>query len=92
MKQLGEAERETRYFQGKLYHIEQRVKTITISRQNDSSILFTASDGREQGGIIEIERLNLTAQDIENLFKSVRYLKQSEKLKRQVKHKGFEIG
>ncbi len=92
LKQLGETERKTRYFQGKLYHIEQRVKTITISSLNDSSILFTASDGREQGGIIEIERLNLTAQDIENLSSTVRYLKQEEKLKRQVKHKGFSIG
>ncbi len=92
LKQLGEQERKTRYFQGKLYHIEERVKTITISRQNDSSILFTASDGREQGGIIEIERLNLTAQDIENLSSTVRYLKQEEKLNRQVKYKGFSIG
>ncbi|MEY2831131.1 MAG: hypothetical protein RLZZ574_389, partial [Cyanobacteriota bacterium] len=80
------------YFQGKLYSFEERDLTLTISRRSDSSILFAAKDLREQGGIIEIKEFNLTAPDLEKLDESVRYLKQSEKLSRQVKQKGFEIG
>lgn len=92
LKQLGESSGKIGYFQGKLYSFEKRDLTLTISRRSDSSILFAAKDLREQGGIIEIKEFNLTAPDLEKLDESVRYLKQSEKLSRQVKQKGFEIG
>ncbi|MDJ0591702.1 MAG: relaxase/mobilization nuclease domain-containing protein [Pleurocapsa sp. MO_226.B13] len=92
LKQLGESEREMRYFLGKLYRIEERDKILTISRQDDSENLYTASDFRESGGIIKISRFNLTEQDIENLSEAVRYLKQEKKISRQVEDKGFEIG
>ncbi|MBE9044710.1 relaxase/mobilization nuclease domain-containing protein [Pleurocapsales cyanobacterium LEGE 10410] len=90
LKQLGESEGETRRFQGKLYSLEKRDLTLTISRQDDSSIIFAASDARERGGIIEIEEFNLTQPDLERLNESVRYLKQQEKPKQR--SKGFSIG
>lgn len=92
LKQLGTSSGGTRCFQGKFYRLEEREKTLTIFRRDDSSILYAASSCREQGGIIEIEKFNLSQQDKERLDESVRYLKQEEKLKRQVKHKGFSIG
>ena len=92
LKQLGESEGEVHRFQGKLYGIEERDKTLTIFRLDDSSILYIASKGREQGGIIKIEEFNLTQQDKERLYESIRYLKQQEKLSQKNKHKGFSIG
>ena len=90
LKQLGESEGERRYFQGKLYCIEELNQTLTISRRDDSSIIFAAKDNREQGDIIEIEEFNLTQQDKERLDESARYLKQQEKPKQR--SKGFSIG
>ena len=92
LKQLGTSSEGTRCFQGKLYSFEKRDKTLTISRTHDDSILFTASDNREQGGIIEIDQFNLTARDIENISKSVRYLKQEVRLEHQKRSQGFSIG
>ena len=92
LKQLGESEGETRRFQGKFYSFEKRDKTLTISRTHDDSIIFATSDARKRGGIIEIERFNLTAQDIENISKSVRYLKQEVRLEHQKRSQGFSIG
>ncbi|MDJ0571770.1 MAG: relaxase/mobilization nuclease domain-containing protein [Pleurocapsa sp. MO_192.B19] len=92
LKQLGESSQEMRCFQGKFYRIEERDKTLTISRQDDPSILFTANNFREEGGIIEINQFNLTKQDKERLYESVRYLKHKEKLSQKKRHKGFSIG
>ena len=89
LKQLGTSSGETRRFQGKFYSFEKRDKTLTISRQDDSSIIFAASDAQERGGIIEIEEFNLTQQDKERLDESARYLKQQEKQKQR--SKGFSI-
>ena len=90
LKQLGESEGEVHRFQGKLYGIEKRDKTLTIFRTHDDSIIFVAKDNRERGGIVEIEEFNLTQQDQERLDESVRYLKQQEKQKQR--SKGFSIG
>ncbi|MGV2829333.1 hypothetical protein [Myxosarcina sp. GI1(2024)] len=90
LKQLGESSGGTRCFQGKFYRLEEREKTLTIFRLHDDSILYAASKGREQGGIIEIEKFNLSQQDRERLDESVRYLKQQEKQKKR--SKGFSIG
>ncbi len=92
LKQLGTSSGGTRCFQGKFYRLEEREKTLTIFCLHDDSILYAASSCREQGGSLEIEKFNLSQQDKERLDESVRYLKQEEKLKRQVKHKGFSIG
>ena len=92
LKQLGTSSQQTRRFQGKFYSFEKRNQTLTISRPHDDSIIYAAKDNRERGGIIEIKEFNLTKLDLEKLDESVRYLKQSEKLSRQVKQKGFEIG
>ena len=92
LKQLGESEGEVHRFQGKLYGIEERDKTLTIFRLDDDSILYVASDGREQGGSLEIEEFNLTQPDLERLDESVRYLKQQDSLSQKNRHKGFSIG
>ena len=92
LKQLGSRSGETRRFQGKLYGIEERNKALTIFRTHDDSIIFAAKNTREQGGIIEIKKFDLTEQDSEKLDESVRSLKQSEKLNRQKSSKGFSIG
>ena len=90
LKQLGTSSEGTRRFQGKLYSLEKRNQTLTISRRDDDSILFAASDARERGGFLKIEEFNLTQQDQERLDESVRYLKQQEKQKQR--SKGFSIG
>ena len=90
LKQLGTSSGETRRFQGKLYSLEKRDETLTISRQDDSSIIFAASDNRDKGGIVDLEKFDLTQQDKERLDESVRYLKQQEKQKQR--SKGFSIG
>ena len=92
LKQLGTSSGETRRFQGKLYSLEKRNLTLTISRRDDDSILFAASDARERGGFLKIEEFNLTRLDLERLNESVRYLKQQEKLSQKNRHKGFSIG
>ena len=90
LKQLGTSSGETRRFQGKLYSLEKRDKTLTISRQDDSSIIFAAKDNRDKGGIVDLEKFDLSQQDKERLNESVRYLKQQEKQKQR--SKGFSIG
>ena len=90
LKQLGESSGEVHRFQGKLYGIEKRNQTLTISRTHDDSIIFAASDARKRGGSLEIEEFSLTQQDKERLNESVRYLKQQEKQKQR--SKGFSIG
>ncbi|MDJ0567542.1 MAG: relaxase/mobilization nuclease domain-containing protein [Pleurocapsa sp. MO_192.B19] len=92
LKQSVKSKQKIRYFEDNLYRIEERGKTLTISRQDDSSILFAASDFRGEGGIIKINKFDLTNQDKEKLIEFVRYLKQEEKLSQKVKQKGFEIG
>lgn len=92
LKQLGTSSGGINYFQGKLYRLEERNQTLTISRPSDDSIIYEASYNREQGGIIEIEEFNLTQADCEKLDESVRALKQSEKLNRQKRSKGFSLG
>ena len=92
LKQLGTLSGGINYFQGKLYRLEERNQTLTISRPSDDSIIYEASYNREQGGIIEIEEFNLTQADCEKLDESVRALKQSEKLNRQKRSKGFSPG
>ena len=90
LKQLGTSLGETRRFQGKFYSFEKRDKTLTISRTHDDSIIFIASYNRDRGGIVELEKFDLTQQDKERLDESVRYLKQQEKPKQR--SKGFSIG
>ena len=90
LKQLGESEGETCRFQGKLYSLEKRDKTLTISRQDDSSIIFAAKDNRDRGGIVDLEKFDFSQQDKERIDESVRYLKHQEKQKER--SKGFEIG
>ena len=80
-----------RRFQGKFYRLEKRNQTLTISRPSDDSIIYAAKDNRESGGIIEIEKFNLTQKDKERLDESVRYFKHQEKQK-QKRSKGFSIG
>ena len=90
LKQLGTSSGEARCFQGKLYGIEKRNQTLTIFRQDDSFIIFAAKDNRDKGGIVDLEKFDLTEQDKERLDESVRYLKQQEKQKQR--SKGFSIG
>ena len=91
LKQLGTSSGETRRFQGKFYSFEKQDKTLTISRQDDSSIIFAAKDNRDRGGIVELEKFDLSQLDKERLDESVRYLKNQEKLAQKIKQKGFEI-
>ena len=90
LKQLGESEGEVHRFQGKFYSFEKRDKTLTISRPDNDSILFAARDNRGKGGIVELEKFDLTEQDKERLDESVRYLRHQEKQKER--SKGFSIG
>ena len=90
LKQLGTSSGETRCFQGKFYSFEKRDKTLTISRTHDDSIIFVASYNRDKGGIVDLEKFDLTEQDKERLDESVRYLRHQEKQKER--SKGFSIG
>lgn len=90
LKQLGESEGETRRFQGKFYRIERQKQTLTISRIDDSSIIYAAKDNRDKGGIVDLEEFNLTEQDKKRLDESAQYLKQQEK--QEQRSKGFSIG
>ena len=90
LEQLGESEGERRYFQSKLYCIEELNQTLTISRRGNSSIIYAAEDNRESGGIVDLKKFDLSQQDKERLDESVRYLKQEEKQKER--SKGFSIG
>ena len=94
LKQLDTSSGGMNYFQGKLYRLEERNQTLSISRPSDDSIIYEAKDNRERGGIIEIKEFNLTAQDKEKLLENVQYLRREERLNSQVKHKGkgFSIG
>ena len=90
LKQLGTSSGETRCFQGKFYSFEKRDKTLTISRTHDDSIIFVASYNRDRGGIVELEKFDLSQQDKERLDESVRYLRHQEKQKER--SRGFSIG
>ena len=90
LKQLGTSLGETRRFQGKFYSFEKRDKTLTISRRDNSSIIYEAKDNRDKGSIVELEKFDLTEQDKERLDESVRYLRHQEKPKQR--SKGFSIG
>ena len=90
LKQLGESPGDVRRFQGEFYRIEKREQTLTISRIDNDSIIYAAKDNRDKGNIVEIEKFDLTEQDLERLDKSVRYLKKQEKQKKR--SKGFSIG
>ena len=90
LKQLGESEGEVHRFQGKFYSFEKRDKTLTISRPDNDSILFAARDNRGKGGIVELEKFDLSQQDKERLDESVRYLRHQEKQKER--SRGFSIG
>lgn len=92
LKQLGESSGEVRRFQDEFYRIDKQNQTLTISRLHDDSIIYAASDNQDKGGIVEIEKFDLSQQDKERLDESVRYLKHQKKLSQKNRHKGFSIG
>ena len=90
LKQLGESSGETRRFQGQIYRIEKQNQTLTISRLHDDSIIYAARDNQEPGGIVDLEKFDLSQQDKERLDESVQYLKHQSKQKER--SKGFSLG
>lgn len=79
LKEQGEIGEEGRYFEGRIYRIEERKNTLSISRYNCDQPLFVAEDNRKAGGIVEVSQFNLTSEDqeiIQSYAKSL--LKQHE--------------
>jgi hypothetical protein len=72
---------------GRIYLIEERERTVRISRQNCDQLLYIATDNRETGGVIEVSHYNLTQEDREVLQAVVRSLQ-----KQQERSHGFSLG
>ena len=75
---LGKQKDNSRYFQGKVYCIEERGEMLTISHQDREQPLYVATDRRGTGGIIEISQFNLTPSDSEIIQGYAEYLQQQQ--------------
>ncbi|GFE71679.1 relaxase/mobilization nuclease domain-containing protein [Chroococcus sp. FPU101] len=65
LKGQGEIGEEGRYFEGRIYRIEERKNILSISRYDCDKPLFVAKDNRKAGGIVEVSQFNLTIEDQE---------------------------
>ena len=93
--QTSPDEPQLRYCQGRTYRFEQVDKTISIFEKDNPEPIYTATDNREAGGIIEIERMKLDRFVREQMMAFARHL-EAERQKQQQRQKqrgrGFSLG
>ena len=85
-------EHQLRYFQGQTYRIEQKDTTITIFHKEQSEPLYTATDNREEGGIIHIHQFNLKDKDKKILLDYAQHLAaERQRQHQQERSRGFSL-
>ena len=93
--QISPDEPQLRYAQGRTYRFEQRDKTISIFEKDNPEPIYTATDNREAGGIIEIERMKLEQQVREQMLAYARHLeaeRQQQQQRQKQRGRGFSLG
>ena len=77
-----------RYFQGRIYRCEQRNQTISIFERDNPEPIYTATDNREAGGIIQIEQMKLEQQVREQMMEFARHLEVEQQRQQRKKQRG----
>ena len=88
-------EPQLRYAQGKTYRFEQIDKTISIFERDNPEPIYTATDNRQLGGIIQIQQMKLEQQVREQMMAFAQHLEaerqEQQRQRQKQRDRGFSL-